>query len=171
MWASSGLLALLLVGIFVWPTRYRYDRISSASYAGVIRTDRLSGKSQQFEPGTGWVSLQSAQHDRHVPSLEQDLPKEELAKVELQKCGGKDVTLVCELYNGSTWNISRIVVEVAFLKGSANEAKTRRVYAMRAALSPVKPLTDGFFSVLAAPKLWPGQQWGTRLIAAKGTKP
>lgn len=172
VWVASFLLALSLAAIFIWPTRYRYDHVLTPGYSGPIRTDRLTGRVQQFQPGVGWVTAHPAQTAGPSLAPQQNLPKSALDKVVLQECRSKEGsgTLVCELYDGSTWNIKEVIVEVTVQKDAGPVAEMRRQYAMRAVF-PIKPFTDGICEVWAAPYLWPSQRWHSHLIAAKGTGP
>jgi hypothetical protein len=48
---------LLLIAVFVWPTRYRYDRMVGANgFQTILRTDRFTGETEYFNPSIGWVA-------------------------------------------------------------------------------------------------------------------
>lgn len=47
---------LVLFGIFIWPTRYRYDHTSTGSATFIVRFDRFSGRGEVFNPlSKTWV--------------------------------------------------------------------------------------------------------------------
>src|SRR3972149_1322923 len=90
------LLLTLLVGIFVWPTRFRYDRLKSGDSEFPVRIDRLTGRAEYFAPRRGWIrdDLESFQ-----PS--QELPPADLSKLNCNASIRPPGLFECELYNGS----------------------------------------------------------------------
>lgn len=54
----------LLVGVafvmLVWPTRWRYDRITIEGDVVIVRLDRLTGEADMLLPDDGWVPVESA---------------------------------------------------------------------------------------------------------------
>jgi hypothetical protein len=52
-YVSLAAVALLLWGVFVWPTAYRYDHYTADGTTRPIRMNRLTGMSQVWTP-TGW---------------------------------------------------------------------------------------------------------------------
>lgn len=72
---SGLLMATTLFGMFVWPTRYRYDKMNVQANAVVpVRIDRITGKTEILYP-SGW-QLAAAASD---PDTE--LPPAELEKI------------------------------------------------------------------------------------------
>ena len=51
----------LLVGVafvmLVWPTRWRYDRITIEGDVVIVRLDRLTGEADMLLPDDGWVPM------------------------------------------------------------------------------------------------------------------
>lgn len=35
--------------VYIWPTRYRYDQISTGQYAVYLRVDRFTGEASRFD--------------------------------------------------------------------------------------------------------------------------
>jgi hypothetical protein len=50
-------LALLYAG-YVWPTRYRYDHLSSEGNTYPVRIDRLNGDADMLVPDEGWTPVE-----------------------------------------------------------------------------------------------------------------
>lgn len=172
----SGIAILFIISLcafFIWPTRYRYDHVSAPGYSGPIRIDRLTGKVEQVQPGVGWISAGRAQAlSTSRPTDEENLPKSELNKISLQRCRASQSSafLACEIYNGSAYRISEIIIEVTVTRGEHQPKEMHRQYALQTITSPVRPMTDGLFKALAASRFWPSKDWHSRLIAAKGTR-
>ena len=56
----SAFLVILVLGIlgaaaWIWPTRYRYDKISLDSDVYIVRIHRISGHADILVPEQGWV--------------------------------------------------------------------------------------------------------------------
>jgi hypothetical protein len=50
-------LAMLFVG-YVWPTRYRYDHLSTEGNTYPVRIDRLNGDADMLVPDEGWTPVE-----------------------------------------------------------------------------------------------------------------
>lgn len=95
---SFVLVLLLVLGVLVWPTRYRYERLRvSGGTETVLRIDRLTGRAAYFNPGKGWVDPEAAarwEALKFIPDpppgfvLEQDLSK--YSDDELRRMAGVD---------------------------------------------------------------------------------
>jgi len=53
-------LALLYVS-YVWPTRYRYDHLSTEGNTYPVRIDRLNGDADMLVPDEGWTPVEGEQ--------------------------------------------------------------------------------------------------------------
>ncbi len=65
------LLALaVLVVVYVWPTRFRYDHVSVDGNTYPVRVDRLTGDADMLVPDEGWVPVEGdgGQGDQAEPS-------------------------------------------------------------------------------------------------------
>ncbi len=158
-------LAALAFAWFVWPTRYRYDRLdlsNGASYP--LRMDRFSGKTEGFFPPRGWVELGAQTHPNPAKQEDQPLPLEELQKLS-GRAEANFLGLKIYLYNGSDWTVNEITVD--FVIPNKQQGEIRRRYRIKNAAEPLQTTT--FQTELNS---WPteGQKWGWNLVEAKGTK-
>ena len=56
------LLWLLLVtafAVYVWPTRWRYDHLTTDGNIVPVRMDRFSGDAEMLVPDEGWVPVEA----------------------------------------------------------------------------------------------------------------
>lgn len=51
------LLAVVAFVMLVWPTRWRYDRITIEGDVVIVRLDRLTGEADMLLPDAGWVPM------------------------------------------------------------------------------------------------------------------
>ena len=51
--AAVALAGVLLFGVFVWPTRWRFERVGST----LVRIDRSSGRTAILDPDRGWIPI------------------------------------------------------------------------------------------------------------------
>ena len=108
-------LFLLAIGIFlavfVWPTRFRYDRMKLNNSEIPVRIDRFSSRTEVLYP-TGWQEIKGPSVSRSGQRA--SLPPEAAAKVS-GECSmtSYDEYLNCEIYNGSSWTIRTISVSVS----------------------------------------------------------
>lgn len=59
--AIRWLLILALLGAFatfVWPTRYRYDHLTTDGNLVPVRLDRFNGDADMLVPDEGWVPVE-----------------------------------------------------------------------------------------------------------------
>lgn len=57
---------LVFLGIFVWPTRYRYDHIKQGSMTLPIRIDRFTGRAEALYLEGGWSDLTPVPPERNM---------------------------------------------------------------------------------------------------------
>jgi hypothetical protein len=57
------LCAAAAVIVFVWPTRWRYDRITLEGDVVLVRVDRITGDADMLLPDEGWVPMAPADED------------------------------------------------------------------------------------------------------------
>jgi hypothetical protein len=56
------LLALVVAFVLVvWPTRYRYDHLSTDGNTYPVRIDRLNGNADMLVPDEGWIPVEGTQ--------------------------------------------------------------------------------------------------------------
>lgn len=51
------LLLVLMLAVFVWPTRWRYDHMTMDGNIVPVRMDRFSNHSEMLLPDEGWVPV------------------------------------------------------------------------------------------------------------------
>jgi hypothetical protein len=70
--STAVFVAVLLFVVFVWPTRYRYERVKFGQMETVAKFDRLSWNVWLFYPSTGWkqISLDKQRMPTPPPSFE-----------------------------------------------------------------------------------------------------
>ena len=54
------MLALAFI-LWVWPTRFRYDHLSTEGNTYPVRIDRLSGDADMLVPDEGWVPVEGTE--------------------------------------------------------------------------------------------------------------
>jgi hypothetical protein len=161
---TLGLIALIAVGILavtVWPTLYRYDRVTMSGNSYPVRTNRFSGKSEMLHMGTGWVKLKSSMSS--MSKNPTPVPMGELAKLD----GRLSVTtygyIKADIYNGTSRDLDRVRVEVVVSEASGTEA-LRRVYELTSIGGA--PLSSSEFIADCGFSLERGQTYTWRLVSA-----
>lgn len=107
-WVAPIFLLTVVVsfGWFVWPTRYRYDRLQDIP----VRIDRLSGRAEGLG-GRGWFPLKGADE----ATFNKELPASEVAKLRGQCQIDNDINRIeCDIYNGSDWTIDSVTISLEF---------------------------------------------------------
>src|SRR5215813_13657465 len=57
---ATLVLLIALFAIYVWPTRYRYDQISTGQYAVYLRVDRFTGEASRLDLKTNtWITAKT----------------------------------------------------------------------------------------------------------------
>ncbi len=61
--------AVLAFGAFVWPSRYRYDRIpvNSDGPSFPLRIDRITGQADRLDPAYGWITIGESKKETEEP--------------------------------------------------------------------------------------------------------
>lgn len=98
---------LLLVGVLVWPTPYRYEKLQQGRDTILMRIHRLTGKAEQYVYGR-WLSTQPDQPERRPQSL----PMVELTKLSGNAGFEGRGIFSGKLYNGTSWTITEITVRI-----------------------------------------------------------
>jgi hypothetical protein len=185
---------ILLFGIFVWPTQYRYDRWKSKDNDLPVRIHRITGRSEFLMLGSGWVPLDA---NRAATESAQALPVTELTRLQAKASMTPDGYIECEFYNGTLWTLVDIEVEFVvdanwtFIKNRAdwkrvlNSRKepegvieeelrkkaglpiTRRYRLIKASGEPT-PLAVSTWSANLGLRIEEWQSWSWRVVAARG---
>ena len=53
------LLLALAFAVYVWPTRWRYDHLTTDGNIVPVRMDRFSGDAEMLVPDEGWVPVEA----------------------------------------------------------------------------------------------------------------
>jgi hypothetical protein len=106
-------LAILIGSVVFWPTLWRYDKFGSGDSAIPMRTHRLTGSSELFFPGSGWVRQQEG--ETAVQLLPPDAIKQLTGNGGIL-AGSFDASI----YNGSNWEIREIQYRIS------TKARTQR---------------------------------------------
>lgn len=143
MLAASAFLAIVLA-ITVWPTRYRYDHISSQGTVLPVRTDRFSGRTEILRGTDGWVEVGDPQSVGTASPKTRELPPVERAKVTGNAGLSPGGTLFQgKLYNGSSFYLREVVITITAQEKSGAIRWSRQfkdeVF--------VEPLTTGSFQI------------------------
>jgi hypothetical protein len=136
-----ALASLLLIGIFVWPTRYRYDHVNLQGNVLPVRIDRFTGKTEMLD-ASGWHEPSSPVA---LPAKQiQELPSDALAKLDVQLktfpsyvANDKSYLINCKVYNGSEWIVQEVIVDITVKDKGGADIFSRR-YRMIPELSPVE---------------------------------
>lgn len=173
---SQRLAALAALGVvlafawFVWPTPYRYDRLSlgrGISYP--VRIARASGHGEVLREN-GWEPLGTAPETRPAQApVERTLTPSELRILTAQAHISAWNDLVVQVYNGSELAISDVAVEVVVYE-QGREVK-RKQYPMQRGVYPdfeLQPHTAGHYSFPLDITIQPPQEWSWSIVSAKG---
>jgi hypothetical protein len=120
------LITIVLMGLFLWPTMYRYDDLKLDSLTIPIRTHRFTDEAQIFVRNRGWVTVEPDQQDKQEQKSEPKnkptsptvswLPSNELDRLESEAYITRYDTGISwfhlELYNGSSWLVYGLIVQV-----------------------------------------------------------
>jgi hypothetical protein len=100
--------ALLIAGIFFWPTIYRYEKTSST----LIRINRLTGYTAYFA-GNRWIGEQepiASPTPKEVLPLSLGYLRQVTGTASLTRHQTLNLQMFSgDLYNGSDWTVSRVV--------------------------------------------------------------
>ena len=132
---------LLVLGATVWPTLYRYDKVSIGQNTLLIRMNRLTGSTEVFR-GTRWVRGDSR------PGKD-PLPVDQVAKITGNAALGWS-TFSGKIYNGSDWVLVELLVQVTARKKATPNATAGTVLWSRQFRIPdlyVPPLEVRSFSI------------------------
>jgi hypothetical protein len=173
LWAAGPAL-LVLFGLLVWPTLYRYDHIDlglGRSYP--VRQNRINGQTEILFPD-GWKDSR----DSHPSNSGEDLSTEELAKLEiLPRLRGPGPSrgwdrIEANVYNGlPDIDVSEITLEIT-VSGPKNEpiVIARRYRLLPPLYGGARALQTGNYSISLGFDILQGQSWSYVVVGAKGKK-
>jgi hypothetical protein len=184
------LIALAGLGIFVWPTRYRYDHLGQGKIDVPVRIDRFSGRTEALS-AAGWQTLGTSSSEQATQGIPPDsatwrdgivpgaagvaedgsIPEWEIPKI-TGKCAIVQTDIECEIYNGTNlYRLSEITILVK-LRDHDGKIALARSYNLTPA-SPTSfvgalPLTSSRFSCRLGLTREQGGNWGWEVQKAKG---
>ncbi len=65
-----GLVVLAIVAafaLFVWPTRYRYEHMTTDNNLVIVRIDRFNGNADMLVPDEGWTPVEGTSGNSEDP--------------------------------------------------------------------------------------------------------
>jgi hypothetical protein len=131
---------LVLLALFVWPTRFRYGTTSVGNEQVMTRSDRLTGRTQMLL-GVQWTPVEEndPSPSRAAPT---SLPPSELAKV-TGTANAPMGTMYLNLYNGSSWQVTGVVIQVIGL-GAHGDTLWQRSYRTPISIEPLHSSISSF---------------------------
>ena len=96
---AIGVAILVVLGVFVWPTLYRYDHMKLGDSLYVVRINRLTGRAQILDGFRGWRDAKSSE-DTGSRTVSTALPPDELAKL-TGHLGISHGFVTAHIYNGT----------------------------------------------------------------------
>jgi hypothetical protein len=165
LWAS-GLGAVIVFALFIWPTAYRYDHMElGAGRSLPVRINRFTGFAEVLYP-SGWKAP-TQEPNRADPA--RDLTPDDLQKLDGRASLDRFGKFEFDLYNGTNLYVKEVTVEVVVQDEHRKEI-LRRLYRIVPQFAPASPLRSDHLETYLGFVLAPNQHWNWRLIAAKGTK-
>lgn len=153
---------VLLFGIGVWPTMYRYDHLSVSGGTYPVRIHRCSGKTEILWGGEGWFAVAGKLSlDKKINTL----PKDQLGKLEARFDFSSSGEIEAEIYNGTDRVINAIKVEVTVLSATGVQV-LRRTYVL-SPLGSGNPLTVSLFQARGGLQIQGGEKVSGKLVDAE----
>jgi hypothetical protein len=160
------ILAFFLVAsavVLLWIERYKFDHVSLESGESYpVRVNRITGNTQVLYRGVWRPSSDLPK----LPPLIQDLTAQDLQKLNGQAKLAEWSMLDLSLYNGSDFTLKEITVEVVVTESTGKEV-LRRQYRIEQEHPPKR--AKAYFEDLEF-YLGPGQNWGWKVVAARGIR-
>lgn len=130
---ATGIILLLLVGYFVYPTLYRYDKLGQQP----VRINRITGVAERLGLN-GWTTLASSKQVSGKPASADDLSKVKANLEYKYDSFVKTRNLKGNVYNGSDKDLQSLTVEIS-VKNSDGSLDSRK-YRLNTAMGPVYSL-------------------------------
>ena len=168
-----AIIVLVFIGIFVWPTLYRYSHITLQGRTYPVRVHRITGRTEILNPLVGhWTAIgiksEKPKKPKSVP-----LPYEALSKIE----GTARITssfdfppreFEANIYNGSNWTITDLIILIEVKDKKTGKKKLSRKYTLS---GYVEPLSSSVFTTHLGFEPKKGESFTWQIIEAKGYKP
>ncbi len=131
-----------------------------------VRIDRFTGQAEGLT-GSGWHSLRNSEP---TDSNDETLPPSELAHLD-GRCSIDSLDWInCDLYNGSTWKLSRVTVAIAVHDPKGSEILSRNYDLVMRPYESGSPTENTQFHASLGFSVAPPQAWSWRITAAKGSR-
>lgn len=160
---------LVVLAVFIWPTRYKYDQIKMGhpAYEAPVRIDRFTGKTEILFP-EGWRTTDDGgNRAKAQPQSKQELPAEEIAELTGQGQITADGWVEIEVSNGSNWTLSEVTVLVT-VSNAHNMQILSRPYQLLPEVYGDHPQSSTKFHASLGFELAQGQTWSFSITGAKG---
>lgn len=123
LWKLTIAVGLAVFSYFVWPTPYRYDHVKFGNMYTLVRTNRLTGNSDTLY-GSKWLRVRAAEG-----------PVEDMTSAQIGKLKGEasidgQGRLKVSLYNGTSFKLTEITVEVTICQGKDSGVVLDRLFRM-----------------------------------------
>jgi hypothetical protein len=123
---------LIVCGVLFWPTLYRYEKIGGKL---PVRINRLTGYTEILSI-SGW--------ERKVSNKEiQEIPKEEIGKIETRGAFDGEGHYKFDVYNGTHWTIRKIKLSIGLKDGNGKKL-WQKVYET---MANIRPFSTGSCSI------------------------
>lgn len=139
----SGLLILLFISWFIWPTPYQYSEMKVSNNVYPVRINRLTGATEMLLPN-GWKKLESEKGPVVKNSI--SIPASESSKLEASgRISGS--SFIADIYNGTDWVITNLEIQLTVKNrdGSTRFSRRYRIWCTKAG-NRGEPLTSSSYS-------------------------
>ncbi len=133
----GGIFIFLCIMVFIWPTKYRYERVTQGNNTHLVRINRLSGLTQFFDVSLGWITPEP--EDWVISEPRAPLSADKIARITGTVWVGFD-RLQFYLYNGNDFTVGEIVFSITKY-GPTNNILWEREYKVEGTMSPLKERT------------------------------
>jgi hypothetical protein len=169
-------LIAFVAGILLWFNRYSYTEMKIGDVVLPVRTSRINGESEVFMMGQ-WKEIggNSNPSDSSRSGKTVALPQDELAKLQGQASttsfwdSSEHYILQCSIYNGSSYSVSEVKVQLQVEATSSLPALTREYRVLPQNGNSLPTLTSGTFQAETGLNLQ-NIKWTWAIISATGTK-
>ena len=164
--SAAGLVLMVLIGLFVWPTPYTFGQVAIGGSVYRVRVHRVSGAAEMFRTW-GWEQIDAT---ATAAATLADLPEEHLALLS----GTPRIewgSLQYDIHNQSPWTVWELTTVLTVRNGFGSVVRTRE-YTLRNSTSSVRcgpDATATFFARLGF-MLQPDETWTARVVGARGTR-
>ena len=134
---------LFALGITVWPTRYRMERVSIGTSPSVlVRIDRFTGKAEMLTR-IGWRPMENTLQENTPQVNSGFLPADQVERLDSHGgwCISNDFCI--DIYNGSNWRINGMSISILAKNDDGSVRWQRRFDKKYLDIAPFA--TDKFF--------------------------